>query len=166
MRSNYLFTRTLPLVTVAGLLLCSCSTVAPNPPFNEAEFQPYLRSGTSTITGQAFLKTRGGEVRFAAGNTVNLTPLTSYTRTTLEQVIVRGQKAPPADPRFPKYVRTTFADGNGNFEFKNVPAGQYLAYVPILWEVPTQYGAQQTGGFAYAHVTAKPGETVKVVASR
>lgn len=135
--------------------------------FDEAEYTPYAGTGTSTITGQAFLKTRAGEVRLGAGNTVELVPLTPYTRERLNRATLGGQHLEPRDPRLAQYVRTTVADGNGNFEFRNVPAGDYVALCLITWEyVASAYSRATTGGQAYGIVKVGPGETVKVVVTR
>jgi hypothetical protein len=47
--------------------------------FDAAEAEIITRSGTGSIGGQA-LKTLGGEVRYAAGNSVLLVPVTAYFR--------------------------------------------------------------------------------------
>lgn len=134
--------------------------------FDEAEFTHFADTGTSSVTGQAFLKTRGGEVRLGAGNTVQLIPVTSYTTELRTRVTLEGERVGPVDPRIQKYRRTTVADGNGNFEFHNLPAGEYYLACSITWEVPSQYGLQQTGGVAYGTVKVGVGEAVKVVVTR
>ena len=48
-------------------------------------------AGTGTITGQAFLKTRGGEVRFGAGNMVLLIPSTPYTEEDYVRAVVNNE---------------------------------------------------------------------------
>jgi hypothetical protein len=152
-------------------LLCSC--VVPQAPmqpvqtvFDEAEFAPYAASGTATVTGQAFLKTLGGDVKLGAGNTVQLLPVTTYTSELRRRGTLRGERVGPVDPRIEKYRRTTIADGNGNFEFRNLPAGEYYVTCVITWEIPSQYGLQQTGGIAYGTVQVGAGETAKVVVTR
>ena len=134
--------------------------------FDEAEFAPYAVAGTSAITGQAFLKTRGGEVRLGAGNTVGLLPVTSYTTELRRRVTLGGERVGPVDSRVERYRHTTVADGNGNFEFRNLPAGEYYVTCMIVWEVPSQYGLQKTGGIAYGTVKVGAGETAKVVVTR
>ena len=135
-------------------------------PYSEADLLPYAGTGTSTVNGQAFLKTRGGEVRFGAGDKVQLIPVTAYTTEFRERVTVRGERIGPINPEFEKYRRITIADGNGNFEFKNLPAGNYYATCYITWEIPGQYGLERTGGVAYGTVKVGIGETSKVIVTR
>ncbi len=51
---------------------CATRVVAPvqRIPFPEAEYATLKMNGTAVIRGQAFLKTRGGDVKTAAGNEV------------------------------------------------------------------------------------------------
>jgi hypothetical protein len=130
-------------------------------PFDESEFAPYAGDGTSTIQGQAFLKTRGGEVRYAAGNTVSLIPVTSYS-SEIWRASLAGFRT-TTDPRFDTYIRRVIADGFGNFEFKNIPAGEYYLECPIFWEVPGPYGLSSTGSWVKKQVKVAPGETLKTV---
>lgn len=134
--------------------------------FNETEFAPYAGTGTSTITGQAFLKTLGGEVRLGAGNTVQLVPVTSYTTEVRQRVTIGGEHVGPVDPRIEKYRRTTIADASGSFEFHNLPPGEYYVSCVITWQVPGQNGLYPTGGVAFGTVKVGEGETAKVVVTR
>lgn len=157
-------------LSLLAVLLLASGCVAPqqsfNSTFNEAEFAPYEKDGNSTITGQAFLKTRGGDVKFGAGNTVTLLPATSYTKEIRERVTIGGERLGPEDSRLQKYRKTTIADGNGNFEFKDLPAGEYLLSCQITWEIPGDYGLRTTGGIAYGAVKVKADETAKVILTR
>jgi hypothetical protein len=131
-------------------------------PFDESEFQSFVGKGTATITGQAFLKTVGGEVRYGAGDPVILTPVTPYTTEAL--LAERSLRLPQTDPRLLKYLHTVIADGSGNFEFQDIPPGDYYIKCAIVWVVPDQNGIiEQTGGVAYAETHIGDGETVKVV---
>lgn len=153
---------------VLTFFISACAT-HPQPryvPFNEADFLPYAGIGNCKIVGQAFLKTRGGEVKFGAGNEVVLAPVTPYTQETQDRAIIKGEYLAPHDPRYMKFRRTTIADGNGNFEFENIPAGDYFVSCIIVWEVPGRFGPKSTGGVASARVTAKPGETVRIIVTR
>jgi len=134
--------------------------------FLESEFAPYAGAGTSTVTGQAFLRTRGGEVRFGAGCEITLVPVTSYTTETQERAVIRSELLESHDPRYTAFCRTTIADGNGNFEFREIPAGEYYASCVIRLEYPTQYGMATTGGIAYGRVRVANGQTAKVVVTR
>ena len=150
------------------LLLGCTSTVKQSVPFDETQLTPYLAEGTATITGSAFLKTKGGEVKLGAGNTVKLFPATDYfkERVKLAGTLKAFQQLEGYDSRLNKYVRTTTADAQGNFEFKDVPAGEYYASCSITWQIRSGYGVRTTGGQPMVFVSVKAGETVKVVVTQ
>jgi hypothetical protein len=149
-------------------LLSGCST--PRQPvcakFVESDFAAFAGAGTSAITGQAFMKTRSGEVKLGAGNTVQLIPATAYTKEIRERSTIRGEALEPPTPDLAKYVRKTVADATGGFEFRNIPAGEYFLECSITWEVATQYGLKTDGGLAHAAVKVGPGETAKIILTR
>ena len=158
----------LPLILLLPLII-GCATVPAkmNATFNESDFIPYAQSGTANITGSVFLKTIGGDVKLGAGNEVMLSPITPYVRERLERVTIRREKLEEPDQRwFQKYVRRTLADATGNFEFKNLPAGEYVIYCDIFWSYGAGTSMQTTGDTAFATVTVKSGETSKVVVTR
>ena len=86
--------------------------------FPEHEYQNLLQSGTATVKGQAFLKTRGGDVKVAAGNKVILNPVTSYSNEWYEKALIQGKNLVEAEPRMWNYVMKTVADGSGRFMFE------------------------------------------------
>lgn len=136
-------------------------------PFNEAEYTPYAQPGTATITGEAFLKTRGGDVKKGAGNKVYLNPVTSYSTEWYQRGVLGGQLLEPADERARPFFRETLADSDGRFEFQNLPAGEYYLACPIVWEVPIGYGnTMPTGGWAHARIKVGPGERVRAILTR
>jgi hypothetical protein len=130
-------------------------------PFDEREFLPYLGLGTSTIKGQAFLKTRGGEVKYGAGNPVWLVPVTSYTKELWEASLYNDVIG--LDPRWKIYNRSVIADASGNFEFKNIPAGEYHISCSIFWEVFTKDGPVTTGAVVKKQRKVRPNETLRVM---
>jgi hypothetical protein len=128
-------------------------------------FQPedvlgYAARGTGKISGQAFLKTRGGEVRVGAGNAVQLLPAKAWFYAALAfhwsefPDATRAQLAP--------FMRVTQADAQGNFEFSDLPPGDYLLHTLIEWEVPGAYGATTTGGPVQKRVSIQS-EPVRVM---
>jgi hypothetical protein len=131
---------------------------------------PYAGSGSSAIVGQAFMKTQGGDVKFGAGNQVTLTPVTPFTAEWYRRAVIGGENlagvSADVAARFQKYERRTVADGSGNFEFRNIPAGEYYVTCPIFWQIPGAYTTSTTGGMAHTQVTVGQGETKKVVVTR
>ena len=159
------------LSALLGMVFLSGCVTAPPPAkrqtaFIESEFAPYAGIGNSTVTGQAFLKTRSGEVRFGAGCEVVIVPVTSYTTEITDRAVLGRERLEAPDPRYSAYRRTTIADGNGNFEFRGIQAGSYYLSCVIRWEYATQYGPAGTGGTAFGKVTVAPGETTKVILTR
>ncbi len=132
-------------------------------PFNEADFAEYKKAGASAISGQAFLITVGGDVKYGAGNQVNLYPYTSYVQEVLSMKKRPNYRIKNEDTRWMQYAKTTIADGQGKFEFKNIPAGNYLLECSLTWQVASQYGLQTTGGLISKQVTVGNGDSVSVM---
>lgn len=147
------------------IALVACATVAPVPlqsPFDEHSLAYAQGPGTATIEGQAFLKTRGGDVKYGAGEEVILLPVSPYTNEYVQGVgTIRGAATP--DARLETYTRRTMAGGDGKFTFRNVPAGEYHVYTRVFWEIPSQYGLRTTGNWVKGRVVARAGETTSIV---
>ncbi len=167
----------LPVValTVAAL---GCIPPPPAPvkyvtTFDEAEYHRYAGTGTAAISGEAFLKTRGGDVKIGAGSTVTLDPATRYAREwfTKEGNAWRTHNNLPPDPRFVQFRRTTVCDQHGHFTFSDLPAGRYFVRSTVTWETPVLhqglFAAVTTmdtqGGVVSAEVDVPDGANREVV---
>lgn len=149
------------------LVAAGCGPVQRKTQFDEAEYAPYGKPGTSAIVGQAFLKTRAGDVKYGAGNTVYLNPVTNYSREWFELHVLGGKNLAPADSRINQYIREARADGQGGFEFQGIPAGEYYVTCHITWLVPNgTIWPDTTGGWAFAKVKATEGQPVRCVVTR
>lgn len=159
--------KTIALLSFVGFLT-SCATMIPpqrRMAFPEHEYLSLARSGTAIVKGQAFLKTRGGDVKVAAGNEIILNPVTSYSNEWYEKAHVQGTILVEPDSRLLNYVLRTVADGNGMFTFKNVPAGQYFVTTSVTWEAATGYqGAlQMQGGTVTKRITVNDSDEIEVI---
>jgi len=132
--------------------------------FIEQEYAPYRQKGTGRIVGQAFARTRGGDVKVAAGSLVVMNPVTSYS-TEWFRYWVSGKMpmlgAP--DPRILEFSRSTRADAGGNFEFSDLAEGEYYVCSSVFWEVPSRYGLDRTGDWLGSKVKVKNGEVTKAI---
>jgi hypothetical protein len=141
-------------------------------PFDEAEMARCSGSGTGKLVGQAFLKTRSGEVRYGAGQEVVLVPATAYTRESQRYANVDIGSADALvtiqwDPRYATYRRLTIADGEGEFEFSGLPSCSYIVATHIKWEAPTGRGyLDWQGGRIGMEVNVRADETTRVVLTR
>jgi hypothetical protein len=167
--------RTLSIAALAATLAgCAVpnhtvSTPMPRPPFPEAEYARLPKTGTAIVTGQAFLKTRGGDVKTAAGNTIYLNPVTSYSTYAYEFGYLGTKRMTPPDARLHQYMRETIADGSGRFTFRNVPSGEYFVTANVTWEAPTgyQFSMQTQGGSIWKKIKVQNGdESVDVMVTR
>lgn len=158
------------LTAALASTLVGCGTYTPpspamRPPFPEAEYAALSRTGSATVSGQAFLKTRGGDVKTGAGNAVYMVPVTSYSIFAYDNRDAYAGLTQP-DPRMSGFTRETIADASGRFSFKNVPDGNYYIKARVTWEVPSggKYSYMSTqGGDLWKTISVKNGESVEVI---
>lgn len=131
-------------------------------PFNAAATQAALAPGHAIIKGQAFAKTVGGDVKYAAGNTVYLMPDDSYTFMCF-LIVGNLTYQPDCFARLKPYVRETVADGQGQFEFDDVKPGKYRLETVITWGIPGMYGVETTGGIVQGTIEVKSDVDVATV---
>jgi len=156
-------------VTACIVLITSASCVmTPTPQprratFVQAEYDSYAGKGSGSIAGQAFLKTRAGDVKFGAAETVYLNPVTSYSTEWFERAVLAGEALEMPDERAAPYGRSCIADGSGHFRFEELPAGEYYLACFIIWEYATQFGLAKTGGTAKARVTVQENQEARAI---
>jgi hypothetical protein len=155
--------RRLLLTPIVALLFTSCA-VGRRVPFNEADFIPYRGPGTGTVSGQLVVAMTDGERIVGKGRDVELVPVTPYTQEMVDVALGRGLfLSPSADSRFKKYARIVTANADGNFVFRQIPAGHYF----LLGEVD-RYSAEFDNyeiHWGLERITIGPGQTVHVTVS-
>lgn len=153
------------LIALASVSLTGCA-VAPQTtmktPFSVKDFEPYRAKGTAKIYGQAFLKTRGGDVKVGAGDKVLLWPAPPFMK---EVISLKDQGYSITNytqdmvQQMQPYIRETVCDAQGNYEFLDLPPGDYFLEVTITWLA----GNQSTGGLIRKSVTLPEGQPMRVV---
>lgn len=111
------------------------------------EYAAFEVEGASEIQGQAFLTTRGGDVKVAAGRLVTLDPATSYAKEWFRRfgADVSTFDATPPAPAFQEARRITTADADGRFRFTGLPPGEYLVRTTVTWETGNRFDGLQGG---------------------
>jgi hypothetical protein len=162
--------RRLTGILIVTLCACGCQETPPvaRIPFPQAEYAALPKTGTGVVRGQAFLKTRGGDVKTAAGSLVWLNPATSYAEQWYEVGYLKDSPLEPVDPRVRQYNLETVADAEGRFEFRNVPPGDYFLATQVVWEAPTGYRGSPVpqGGLVAKRITVRDGQEQQVVLTR
>jgi len=129
--------------------------------------------GNSLIEGQAFLNQKGGGVVTCAGKNVSLLPVTEFASERmmiLYKNIERGylnytaatmiKISPEAPPEYYSTGRQARCDAQGNFKFKNLPAGkEFYITTTVMWEV--DYIPE--GGYLMLKVKTKANEIIEVI---
>ena len=123
---------------------------------SDADFDRYSGAGECSIKGQAFFKTQGGDVKYGAGEMVNLSPDIPLLDEILRINAAAGTHAavpPDVQPKWLQLARMVQADGEGKFEFDNLPCEAWWVASKVTWYVPN-YGTQ--GGVLSAKVNLSP----------
>jgi len=153
------------------LALVSCTTtreVIQRVPYNELEYVHFKEAGTAKVTGQAFLRTSSGDVKYAAGSRVSLVPVTSISNQWYYQWYLVEDHINPEkvlgikDPRHQAIIRAKQADGDGRFTFENIPAGEYYIITYVKWMVNQNI----VGGFICNKVSIEDGKSHNFVITR
>ena len=142
-----------------GLVACTAPSQVPyalTTPYSEADFRPSGGPGPASVTGPAFMKTVGGEVRTCAGEDVALFPATAYNREIVQSIRQGHENLSNRNPATDAYVRHATCDAQGNFAFAGVPAGTWFVWGNVNRDVPGDYGGHQ-GGRLIKEVTVVPG---------
>jgi hypothetical protein len=154
---------------VMACLAAGCVTTEPLViPFDSSEFDSYDVRGEGQIRGSAFVKFASGATANCANESVFLAPGTSYIRK-VDNAIRQSNPKPGLasflsryqDSSQPNALRKAVCDENGEFEFDQLPAGEWY----VLTRVRT--GSKEfsiSGGYSYLtqFVSLAPGETQKI----
>lgn len=149
---------------IIGFLLISCSNkqkTSDNTPikivnkFNNEDVKWFKIKGNKTIKGIAKFKSKNGNLRFGKDFRIELMPHCLYTEERLNKiynnkdsgyVYVEGgiPKFTP-DPEGYHDTKKTMCNEKGEFEFNNLPLGDYYVIAFMLWD--------KTGGGIMQRVT-------------
>lgn len=149
-----------------AILATGCATPPPYVVTNLLDhnaMKSYKAEGSAKVIGQAFLKTRGGDVKYGAGELVTIYPDVPYINEVNSIPWYSRNNAQGIDPEWASYVRETRSDGGGNFEFPGIPKGKYIIETRVTWEVATKYGPETQGGTLRSKVTVPESGQVKVI---
>ena len=134
-------------------------------PYNATDFANIKKSGTGIVTGQLFLKTRGGDIKFGAGNKIQLDPVTNYSLQWYKESYLKHHKLSPPDPRYLEHIIKTISDGDGRFTFRNVPAGDYFCIGGVFWEI-SDYAFTPEGSWIAKRITVEKNKKIEVILTR
>jgi hypothetical protein len=144
----------------------SPTLVGDRAPISARRFRFLKNPGKASLHGQAFMKTRGGDVKLGAGSTVILIPTTPYTTEIFERVIVGGESIEPPDSRLAEHLKTTIANAAGELEFSSIALGDYYLVCEISWEYGSPQGMLKTGGVAFAKARAEERPRAPTIVTR
>ena len=154
------------LGVVLALALSACVERQPATVAFSVEEAAFIRkTGTTTITGHAFRTKPSAVVVNAAGEVVRLVPATAYARERFQNLYGKRKYVPhrdyprddSPDPAYGDYTRTTKAESNGRFIFRNVAPGEYFLTTQIIWG--DEDALFREGGSVYDSVTVTGRET-------
>ena len=108
--------------------------------YSAEEHAQWVSPGTGKVVGEVFSRTRSGDVKVGAGETVWLVPDTAFFHEIAEQ-FVRGFDL-QSEEQLASVVRRTTCNSRGEFFFQDVPAGKYMVLSRLYWNA----GSRMTGG--------------------
>lgn len=155
----------LAVFAVAG---CLSPQVKLETPFDPAEAAYAARSGSSKLTGQAFMRQMGGGVVTCAGEEVVLMPVTKYHTEVVTKTfgspsggkigVLQTPQVEGTDSRAGQYTKKTVCDAQGNFSFTGLTPGDYYVMSRVLWYAPGNQVIPE-GGTVAKRFTVRGGTT-------
>lgn len=154
------------MAVVASVAVFGCASAPPATftplPFNAADYASLPQVGTGVVRGQVFAKTVGGDVKKGAGESVGLWPATGYFQQLYQEQVLGGKSATAvSDSRYSSYVRLKKTDGDGRFEFTEIPPGRYYVISRVTWMAvtPSSFGptTTQQGGQVHQVIEVRDG---------
>lgn len=123
-------------------LLAGCASTPHEPvelknKFSEAEHAAYFTQGDHVVSGQAFLRQKGGGVVTCAGSPVFLVPATPFFDEALVNLYAGKMPSALNMPQQP-IVWKRQCDAQGNFKFVGVPPGRWYVLTEVSWVVPSR----------------------------
>ncbi|MBW1294754.1 carboxypeptidase-like regulatory domain-containing protein [Aquimarina litoralis] len=132
--------------------------------FDYEEVKWFKNSGKGKIKGTAKFKSKQGEVRFGEEFRIELMPSCSYTEERLNNIysntssgavfVEDGIPKFTPDPEAYHDTKKTMCNQNGEFEYRNLPSGDYYLIAFMLWD--------KTGGGIMKKITINENETKTV----
>jgi hypothetical protein len=130
-------------------------------------------AATASITGEVSVRSRMGEMVKGADSTIYLVPATAYSTEWFDHYVVKRDKVDGKDPRSFASARAALVDGEGHFEFQNIPAGAYY----LISNVHLERRGLRIGRLtfrmrsidtiaAYAAIDVAPEQKVEVLVTR
>jgi hypothetical protein len=95
-------------------------------PFPVNEYRRVPTRGSSTVSGMVYLENAHSSLQ-VKGQKIKLwlNPVTSYSRQWYEESYLGGYKLSKTDKRLYNYLKFTYSDNSGKFNFFGVPSGDY-----------------------------------------
>ena len=157
-------------VSVTGCATAPATEVPISAPFNKSDVAWFNGTGAGTLAGSAFLRTKGGTVKTCAGYDVQLLPYSAYAAERIRFIYGsetsgnlfgprRAWAFKPDEPEFYKALKKAVCDANGEFEFDNLPNGDYFVIAKVTWDIGKVF---DEGGTMMEKVSITNGATEKV----
>jgi hypothetical protein len=130
---------------------------------NQREYAPYRGLGSATIQGQVTMTLDDGTRLVGSACEVRLTPITDDSTKYIKDVVMTGgTKKWKGDTNSVWWIEV--ANDQGEFRFREVPAGSYYLTCPVAWRDPKTGSARER--ILWAETTVGANETVDVVVTR
>ncbi len=140
----------------------------------QTEFDPkeagfIFTQGSGQISGRAFIRDQS-RIRVAAGSKVTLVPATRYAEERVKliygtrKMATTGVSFSKPDKRYYAFTRSTMANEQGEFVFRNIGPGTYFVTTSVLWKDPSVRGGKG-GGALIQKVELGDGEKKEVALS-
>lgn len=141
--------------------------------FSDEEVGWFKTKGKGIIKGSARFKSKTGEVRFGNEFRIELMPASRYTEERLHKIYdskesgyVHLEDGVPRfipDPAGYHETMKTMCNEKGEFEFKNLPKGEYYVIAFMIWDQETAANSsRKTGGGMMQRVSVDGSEVIEM----